>query len=187
MSIGPCACPCCTKRRKEYESDLDDIERQMRQSSKSVLFLDNIIPFKVKEEKEMQTTLRKPVEGFEPVESYRKLIMPKDLNAANRLFGGQLMAWFDEAAALYVMCVAKTQNVVTLKVSEVLFKEPMLQGDFLIFKTSLVAKGKSSLTVQVEAYAKNIQDSDKNRLVCHCEIVFVTIDPTTGKGIPHGI
>lgn len=179
MSIGPCICPCCTKRKKEYESDLDDIYSSMLKAH-------NIIPFK-KKEKEMQTTLRKPVEGFEPIESYRKLIMPKDLNAANRLFGGQLMAWFDEAAALYVMCVAKTQNVVTLKVSEVLFKEPMLQGDFLIFKTSLVAKGKSSLTVQVEAYAKNIQDSDKNRLVCHCEMIFVTIDPETGKGIPHGI
>lgn len=179
MSIGPCTCPCCTRQRREYENDLDDIFK-LQLKALGILT-------EPKKEKEMQTTLRKPVEGFEPVESYRKLIMPKDLNAANRLFGGQLMAWFDEAAALYIMCVAKTQNVVTLKVSEVLFKEPMLQGDFLIFKTSLVAKGKSSLTVQVEAYAKNIQDSDKNRLVCHCEMVFVTIDPTTGKGIPHGI
>ena len=103
MSIGPCICPCCTKRKKEYESDLDDIYSSMLKAH-------NIIPFK-KKEKEMQTTLRKNVEGFEPVEGYTKLIMPKDLNAANRLFGGQLMAWFDEAAALYVMSIAKTHNV----------------------------------------------------------------------------
>lgn len=178
MTLYPCSCNCCMKRKYEHEQDLDSIYTAMLKAHK-------IIPIETR--KEMQTTLRKHIEGFEPVEGYTKLIMPKDLNAANRLFGGQLMAWFDEAAALYVMSIAKTHNVVTLKVSEVLFKEPMLQGDFLIFRTSLVAKGKSSLTVQVEAFAKNIQDSNKNRLVCHCEMVFVTIDPETGKGIPHGI
>lgn len=177
MSIGPCQCNCCRNRRNIFESDLDDI-------------FNGLLLKPIKEDKKelkMQTTLRKAIEGFEPVDSYRVLVMPKHLNAANRLFGGQLMAWFDEAAALYVMCVAKTQNVVTLKVSEVLFKEPMLQGDFLTFKTSLVAKGKSSLTVQVEAITKNLTDSKQNKLVCHCEMIFVTIDPQTGRGISHGI
>ena len=40
----------------------------------------------------------------EIVRSYRKLVKPEDLNAANSLFGGTLMAWIDEACVLYAMC-----------------------------------------------------------------------------------
>jgi len=132
-------------------------------------------------------TIKQALSGFDYVESYRVLVMPRHLNAANRLFGGQLMSWFDEAAALYVMCVAKTSHIVTLKVSELLFKEPILQGDFLIFRTCLIAKGKSSLTVRVEAIKKHLTDSSQNKLACHCEMVFVVVDPATGKSVAHQV
>ena len=36
----------------------------------------------------------------------RKLIKPEDLNAGGTLFGGQLLKWIDEEAAIY----AETQN-----------------------------------------------------------------------------
>jgi len=121
------------------------------------------------------------------VTTFRKLVMPKDLNPANRLFGGQMMSWIDEAAALYVMCFAKTKNLVTLKVSEVIFKEPVEQGDFLIFEASTKEIGTTSISVSIEVYKKDIQDKDSKKLVCFCGMVFVTIDPETGKKTPHGI
>lgn len=176
--IVPCNCNCCQKNKLMFDHEIDNMYES---------YLSDLVKKAQKKGKEMQTTLRKPLEGFEPIEGYRKLVMPQDLNAANRLFGGTLMSWFDEAAALYAMCVAKTKNVVTLKVSEVIFKEPMMQGDFLTFRTSLVAKGTSSLTIQVEAFAKDITRSEPNKLVCHCEMIFVTINPETGRGIPHNI
>lgn len=123
----------------------------------------------------------------------RHLVMPKDLNPANRLFGGQMMAWLDEAAALYVMCQTGSQNIVTAKVSEVSFDKPVIQGDFLVFYADLVKVGTSSLTVRVTVFKKEFGHTldDKligvNSKVCACEMVFVTVDPETGKSKPHGI
>ena len=63
--------------------------------------------------------------------THRKLVMPGDENPAKRLFGGRLMQWADEATALYAMCQMRTKSLVTLKISEVLFKNPARSGDIL--------------------------------------------------------
>ena len=34
----------------------------------------------------------------------RKLIKPEDLNSRETLFGGQLLKWIDEEAAIFAMC-----------------------------------------------------------------------------------
>ena len=88
--------------------------------------------------------------------TYRRLVMPKDLNAANRLFGGTMMAWMDEAAALYVMCQTNSCNIVTRKVSEIEFTKPVSQGDFLSFEAEITNIGRTSLTVKITAYRKYI-------------------------------
>lgn len=124
------------------------------------------------------------------ITTFRKLVKPKDLNPANRLFGGQMMAWLDEAAALFVMCKTGSSNIVTLKVSEVLFEEPVRSGDFLSFDAFVEAKGRTSITIGLQVwkidYQKNKQIANHTS-VCKCSMVFVTIDPETGKPIPHGI
>ena len=125
---------------------------------------------------------------MESITTFRKLVMPKDLNPANRLFGGQMMAWIDEAAALFVLCQTGNSNVVTLKVSEVLFKHPVKQGDFLSFEARITERGRTSLTVRIEVFRKEFQaGSYGDYIVCECSMVFVTIDPETGKSIPHGL
>ena len=42
----------------------------------------------------------------------RKLVKPEDLNAGGSLFGGTLLRWIDEEAAIYVMCQLDSKNVV---------------------------------------------------------------------------
>ena len=44
----------------------------------------------------------------------RKLVKPEDLNASGTLFGGTLLRWIDEEAAIYVMCQLDNKNVVTI-------------------------------------------------------------------------
>ena len=44
----------------------------------------------------------------------RKLIKPEDLNAGGSLFGGQLLRWIDEEAAIYAMCQLDNNKVITL-------------------------------------------------------------------------
>ena len=43
----------------------------------------------------------------------RKLIKPEDLNANNTLFGGKLLLWIDEEAAIFAMCKLDTKKLVT--------------------------------------------------------------------------
>lgn len=127
-----------------------------------------------------------PDRGMSPsVMTYRRLVMPGDLNAANRLFGGEIMKWADEAAALYAMCQLQTKRLVTLKVSEILFKEPVRQGDVLEFWAHILKKGKTSFTVRLEVKRKTIETPhEEHPAVMSCEFVFVTVDEN-GKATPH--
>ncbi len=114
--------------------------------------------------------------------SYRKLVMPGDLNSAHTLFGGTIMKWADEAVSIYVMCQLGTKKVVTLKVSEILFKEPVQEGDVLEFMASTVKVGNTSITVKLDVQRKSIEDKTiVAPTVLSCEFVFVAVDD---KGRP---
>src|SRR4051812_48773573 len=93
--------------------------------------------------------------------TYRKLVMPEDENPARRLFGGRLTQWADEAAALFAMCQMQTQSVVTLKISEIYFKNPAKSGDILEFWTRNKKIGRTSLTVECVVTRKNLKKKVK--------------------------
>lgn len=136
--------------------------------------------------------------------TYRKLVMPEDENPAKRLFGGRLMQWADEATALFAMCQMRTKSVVTLKISEILFKNPAQSGDILEFWTRNKKIGRTSLTVDCVVTRKQIglamgapeapvidKDGgtylgDPTGIILSCEFVFVSIDEK-GKPVPHGL
>lgn len=112
--------------------------------------------------------------------SFTKLVMPEDLNPANRLFGGKMLMWTDEATALFVMKKLKTKNIVTIKFDEVMFKVPVLNGDILSFDCTITDAG----TTSVEVFVRVINDKDIS--VFESYVKFVTINPETGKSIAHG-
>lgn len=121
-----------------------------------------------------------------PVLTYRKLVMSEDLNHAHRLFGGQIMKWTDEAAAMYVMCQLETRKVVTVKVTELLFKEPVSEGDILEFYASTTKIGRTSIQIKLDVTRKSIEDKTLlPAVVLSCEFTFVAVDdkgkPTTHK------
>jgi acyl-CoA hydrolase len=117
--------------------------------------------------------------------TFRKLVMQGDMNAAGTLFGGSMMSFLDEAAALYVMCQLKTKNVVTLKVAEVIFKVPVFLGDFLVFDAETISVGKeSSIKIKITVSKKDLE-TDINEVVTTCEMIFVSIDPVTKKPCKH--
>lgn len=116
--------------------------------------------------------------------TFRKLVMSGDLNASNSLFGGKMMAFIDEAASLYVMCQLKTSNIVTLKVSELLFKIPVLLGDFLEFYAETVKVGKTSILIKINVFKKELGTGNKV-LVTECLMTFVQVDPVSKKPCKH--
>lgn len=114
-----------------------------------------------------------------------RLIMNADLNASGKLFGGQLMAWVDEAAALYCMMELRTKHIVTKKFSEVIFNEPAHNGDVLEFRCRTKSLGRTSMTIECIVPTKIIQAGEQCRVIVHCDVVFVAID-RNGRPVPHG-
>jgi len=100
--------------------------------------------------------------------------MTKDLGVHENLFGGFLMSWMDEAAACYACLECETPNMVTLKVSEIIFKQPIKVGDIVNITCDTVKIGTSSITIKTEI--KRYTKKDAGTLVAEAELVFVRID-----------
>ena len=84
------------------------------------------------------------------------IVRPNHLNGANRLFGGILMQWIDEVAAI----VAKrhcTYNVTTASVDNLTFLHGAYQNDLVVIKGKMTWVGKSSMEVCVDTYVENCQ------------------------------
>lgn len=116
--------------------------------------------------------------------THRKLIMHADLNAAGRLFGGRLMEWIDEAAALFCMIQIATRSLVTKKISEVIFNEPANLGDVLEFIFRVKDAGKTSIVIEAKAVAVAIAPEERQRTIVQCDLVFVALGPD-GRPTPH--
>jgi acyl-CoA thioesterase YciA len=113
-----------------------------------------------------------------------KMVMHEDLNPAGRLFGGRLMEWIDENAALYCMKKMQTRRLVTKKFSEVIFNLPADLGDVLDFRFGVAASGRSSLTVGCRVETTPMEPQDVPKVIVECSIVFVALDEN-GKPTPH--
>ena len=61
----------------------------------------------------------------------RKWIKPEDLNANHTLFGGKLLQWIDEEAALYSIIQLENPKTVTKYISEINFVNSARQGDII--------------------------------------------------------
>lgn len=77
------------------------------------------------------------------------MVLAEHLNRRHNLFGGQLMAWMDIAAAMHCYEVMK-MDCVTIKADEILFKVPVNLGDILTFECVEHARGNTSLTVHIK-------------------------------------
>lgn len=111
----------------------------------------------------------------------RRFVRPNDLNISDRLFGGQLLGWIDEEAAIYASCQMKHDRVVTKYMSEINFKTSARLGDILEFGLEVVGAGRTSITTRCEVRNKKSQVV----VITIDRIVFVAIN-NEGKPVPHG-
>ncbi len=112
----------------------------------------------------------------------RKLIKPTDLNAHGTLFGGSVLAWVDEEAAIYVICQLGKGNIVTKFMSEINFVSSAKLGDIIEIGMETVNFGRSSITVRCVVRQK----FSKETIISIDKIVFVHMDKD-GKPTPHNI
>ena len=110
----------------------------------------------------------------------RKLVRPVDLNAGGSLFGGQLLKWIDEEAAIFAMCQLDNQRVTTKFLSEIDFVAPARTGDVIEIGLEVVSLGTTSITIRCEARVKKTQRT----ILKIAKMVFVNLDENL-KPLPH--
>ncbi|MGC1631817.1 MAG: hotdog domain-containing protein [Gelidibacter sp.] len=81
----------------------------------------------------------------------RKWVKPEDLNPNGTLFGGRLLAWIDEEAALYTVIQVENSKIVTKYISEINFMSSAKQGDIIEIGMEVVKFGHTSLILKCEA------------------------------------
>ena len=111
----------------------------------------------------------------------RKWVKPEDLNANGTLFGGSLLKWIDEEAAIYAMCQLDNKRVVTKYMSEINFLSSAVQGDIIEMGIVATHFGNTSITLVCEVRNKVTRQS----ILTINKIVFVNIDENFNP-IPHG-
>jgi acyl-CoA hydrolase len=102
----------------------------------------------------------------------RKIVKYEDLNPRGTLFGGTLISWIDEEAAIFAICQVGDKMVVTKAISKIDFKSSALLGDIIEIGMDLVRLGNTSITLKC-----NVRNRDtKETIITIDEIVFVRVD-----------
>ena len=111
----------------------------------------------------------------------RKWVKPEDLNPNKSLFGGKLLAWIDEEAALYSIVQLENPHVVTKFMSEINFMASAKQGDIVEIGIEVLNFGVTSLVLRCEVRNKMTHET----IITVDRITMVNLDEN-GKPKPHG-
>ncbi|WP_245645869.1 acyl-CoA thioesterase [Niabella ginsenosidivorans] len=111
----------------------------------------------------------------------RKWVKPEDLNPNHSLFGGRLLQWIDEEAALYAIIQLENTHVVTKFISEINFIASPKQGDIIEIGIVATKFGTTSLTLRCEVRNKMTHQ----QILTIDRLVFVNLDKD-GNPRPHG-
>ena len=111
----------------------------------------------------------------------RKWIKPQDLNANKTLFGGTLLAWIDEEAALYTIIQLESKTVVTKYMSEINFTSSAREGDIIEIGMDVVKFGNSFLVLKCEVRNKMTHET----IITVDNITMVNVGEN-GKPKAHG-
>lgn len=99
----------------------------------------------------------------------KKMCYEKDLGRNKNLFGGNMLAWMDEASSIFAYQVCQEARMVTLRYGEVYFKKQVKMGDIIEFYCTEIKRGNTSFTFSVVA---QVNDLD----VFSTDCTFVAID-----------
>ncbi len=111
----------------------------------------------------------------------RVIAMPADANAAGDVFGGWVIAQMDLAAGIRASERARGR-VVTAAINALSFKLPVKIGDTLELYTTVTKVGRTSMTIEVEAWAQRYLTHNKVK-VTDADFVMVAVDEV-GKPRP---
>jgi acyl-CoA thioesterase YciA len=101
--------------------------------------------------------------------------MPKDTNPSGDIFGGWLMSQMDMAGGIFCQKIAKGR-VVTVSIDSIVFNLPVFIGDTLFCYVELLKKGRTSITVLIEAYVNRQFEAEERLKVTEGIFKYVKVN-----------
>ncbi|MFZ5553963.1 MAG: acyl-CoA thioesterase [Bacteroidota bacterium] len=103
-----------------------------------------------------------------------KVVLPNDTNQLGNLFGGQLLAWMDEIAAVSAHRHCK-RVCVTASITNVAFKTPVKLADIVTLEAKVSRAFTSSMEVWIDVFLE--ENASGKRIKCNEAIYsFVAVD-----------
>lgn len=102
-----------------------------------------------------------------------QIVMQKDINGYNRLFGGRLAEWIDIVAAVVARRHSKCE-VTTICIDNLYFKEPAYVNNTLILQGRITYAGNTSMEIKVETFVEKLSGERKHINTAY--VVLVAID-----------
>jgi acyl-CoA thioesterase YciA len=105
----------------------------------------------------------------------RVMAMPADTNASGDIFGGWLMSQVDIAGSIIARRRANGR-IVTVAVDSFQFHQPVFVGDLVSCYARITRVGRTSLTVNVKAYAERQGATHESIQVTEADLTYVAVD-----------
>ncbi|KJR39751.1 acyl-CoA thioesterase [Vibrio navarrensis] len=115
----------------------------------------------------------------------RTLAMPADTNANGDIFGGWIMSQLDLAGGILAKEIS-SGRIVTVSVSDIIFKKPVKVGDVVCCYGECTKIGRTSMSIDLELWVKPIRAHgvEDRFMVCNATFNYVAID---GEGKPRPV
>jgi acyl-CoA thioesterase YciA len=116
----------------------------------------------------------------EPYLAIKVVMMPRDTNPQGTIFGGVLLSYIDQAAAIGAFqeirrLGSSIEKIVTVAMNKVEFHKPVFVGDVVSFYTRTQRVGRTSITIHVTVEAERKGSVVK---VTEAEVVYVAVADT---------
>lgn len=115
----------------------------------------------------------------------QRLVLPPDTNIFNDLYGGRLVEWIDNVAAIVATKHSRRRNV-TGSIDSLFFLSPINLGDIVHLTGRINYIHKSTMEIQVDVYSEEGLTGEKSfTTTCMLTYVAITQDgrPTEVPGL----
>ncbi len=104
----------------------------------------------------------------------KHMCMKNMLGVHENLFGGILLAWIDEASAIFVSELLETNMVVTVHFGSADFKRPIKEGNIVHLYGTVLKIGNTSITLKIKVKRLDVETNLFEEMMEN-EITFVQI------------
>jgi acyl-CoA thioesterase YciA len=105
----------------------------------------------------------------------RVMATPADTNASGDIFGGWMMSQVDIAGSIIARRRANGR-IVTVAVDSFQFHQPVFVGDLVSCYARITRVGRTSITVNVKAYAERHGTTHECIQVTEADLTYVAVD-----------